>query len=484
MRRATAATLVQALAWLGEALSAHLASDEHNVYVLFDERVLVLRRSVDTGALSQLPGGRGCLDLHGRAGCGRPGHLAALDGMVASPDGRGAYLVAAEQAIAAVRRDPRTGTLFPVEGRDGCVGEGSECTPLRGGLVGADNLREVAITPDGRMLLVTLGAGDRAAGIAVLRRDPATSHIKQLPGPSGCFTTPRIPGCSRLRGVSDVATVAVSPDGRSVLVGGNPGLAILARNPVGATLRQLPGAAGCLSPSGVPGCRHLRGDRGNALITFLDRGARVVLATDDSFCDDDTGECQGTRGTVVLARDPQTGAVFQPAGRAGCLLPSARHGCARLPRSGDFQSVVAGPDDRSAYIVTDGGVLVLTAREGLGLRRLRGPGGCLTMQRTRGCARVPVPFVLNSLRLSRDERSAYAISDGMILTLRRDPVTGALHVLRRRVACLTSHAVRGCIELRGPQHDTGDMLLAAGGRDAYALSTDGIAILQRAPTGG
>ncbi|GAC1323516.1 MAG: hypothetical protein NVSMB25_19900 [Thermoleophilaceae bacterium] len=82
------------------------------------------------GALSQLAGTDGCIDLTGPAGSDNctlasSGSIHSVEALVISPDGKNAYAVSETQAqsVAVFARDPGTGKLTQLSGTDGCVHE-------------------------------------------------------------------------------------------------------------------------------------------------------------------------------------------------------------------------------------------------------------------------------------------------------------------------------------------------------------------------
>src|SRR5205807_300428 len=110
-------------------------------------------------------------------------------------------------AVAVLRRSPATGALAVLAGRSGCIeedGGADGCAPGRA-LRGAHS---VALTPDGRLLLVV---GNAADAIAVFARDPTTGAVRQLPGARGCVGAAS--GCTPAPGLRGVHEVAVSPTG-------------------------------------------------------------------------------------------------------------------------------------------------------------------------------------------------------------------------------------------------------------------------------
>jgi DNA-binding beta-propeller fold protein YncE len=183
--------------------SAYMPSGSGNVAIF-------ARRAAD-GALQQAADPLGCVSwaLPVRF-CDRARALEVANDAVVSPDGRHVYVAA--HGVAAFRRDPATGQLTQLSGRHGCVWtpRSTACTPARG-IDASARPDDVALTPDGRTLYAThtLGGG----GIAVLRRDPVSGALRELPGRAGCLIATRR-GCTPVRGLEGPQTVAVSPDGR------------------------------------------------------------------------------------------------------------------------------------------------------------------------------------------------------------------------------------------------------------------------------
>ncbi|MFN8624278.1 MAG: hypothetical protein U0869_26340 [Chloroflexota bacterium] len=324
------------------------------------------------------------------------------------------------------------------------------CTPLRApaGHSGfAADLSDEAVSPDGRSVYVTvLGAGRgvhagrpgravRASALLVLRRDPATGALRQLPGASGCLAQVRAPGCATARGIDGAGTVLVSPDSRYVYVAGwhSRGLAIFRRDPSGR-LRQPAGTAGCLR------------DRA--------RGAREACRYADLNGDDDLSMSPDGRELYgfgrVLRRDPRTGTVTVTA-RTSVSAPHVT------------------PDGRFAYALQGD---TSTAGSGiLGFRRqpttgslepLPGSARCTDVSRTDGCRRYGSQA--QSLSIAPDGRTlevALGVQD-RVVTFLIDAQTGALHPVQSTATCPGRSAGNAC-----PLDD-------GGGLQGTAIAPDGL----------
>ena len=217
--------------------------DENSNY----SAVLAFMRDPATGSLTQLPGAAGCVTAEVREGCGHA-RLADVGSLMVTPDGRHLYATSPldEPALTAFTRDSRTGALAAVPGRAGCLASQPrrDCVLLRGV---ASVHQKSLITRNGRHVYA---AGFERA-IAAFTRDARTGQLKQLHGRAGCLSSGDGGGpCSKVRGLSPTGAFALSPDERSLYVGGTSltsALVALARDRGSGRLLQLPGRAGCLT---------------------------------------------------------------------------------------------------------------------------------------------------------------------------------------------------------------------------------------------
>ena len=93
-----------------------IAPDGTSLYVASTTGTLTsFQRDVQTGVLTQLPSGTGCLSDGELAGCTAVGGLARASALAITPDGR--TLIAAgtdDDAVLSFRRDPVSGALTRV----------------------------------------------------------------------------------------------------------------------------------------------------------------------------------------------------------------------------------------------------------------------------------------------------------------------------------------------------------------------------------
>jgi DNA-binding beta-propeller fold protein YncE len=160
-----------------------------------------------------------------------------------------------------------------------------------------------------------------------------------------------------------------------------------ARTKVGA-LRQLSGAAGCLTPKGGAGCARVRGvtKHVDAKSIVVTPGGRYVYVAVDS-------------GVLAFSRDPSTGALAQLPGPSGCFSAAAIAGCARSSRMRHPLRLVLSPDGTTLYVTwVDRDSTALPPRAGLSVLRrdasgngtlteLEGASGCVDDAGIEGCTK-------------------------------------------------------------------------------------------------
>ncbi len=333
----------------------------------------------------QLAGPRGCLAGGGKAGHSKRGRgcspARALDGpgpfmgsraIAVSPDGRNVYAASSKSdAIAVFLRNPRSGALIQPRGRRGCVAaKGAEgCAKA----VGLDGPNSVALSPDGRYLYATSRAAD---SVTAFRRDRKTGALTQLRAGMGCVSGLPIPGCAAGRALVAPDVVVVSPDGEDVYVGSFFGNAVAGfqRGRNGA-LYQLPETAGCIAEA-ISGC-----------------APAVALGAPEGLAISPDGTSVYAAGALSnsvaeLARDPETGALSQPSGAAGCVSNGALGGCTEGVQLAGANAVAISPAGRDLYVtslLSDSVTAFSRSAAGI-LTQKPGTNACLVYLRSVGCS--------------------------------------------------------------------------------------------------
>jgi DNA-binding beta-propeller fold protein YncE len=192
-----------------------------------------------------------------------------------------------------------------------------------------------------------------------------------------------------------------------------------------ATPVQLAGTAGCVALKGVEGCaagRAIAEPQGPLVISPDGASAYLVAHSDP--------EALSADALDVFDRDPNTGALTQKPGAAGCLAASGRDGCARDAVLFGAQEAIVSPDGRNVYVTTRAGVAAFARDATTGaLTPLGGAAECLGAPVVQTPCQVGVGLERpDALAASPDGSEVYVTNDHRptIAILRRDPVTGEL----------------------------------------------------------
>jgi DNA-binding beta-propeller fold protein YncE len=213
--------------------SLALTADGRFLYAESDNGVAVLARDPTTGTLTQAGGPEGCVHRSGAEGCTQArtdSSSFGTNGVVLSPDDRNLY-EAFDAGVATFARDPATGALTQLPGTKGCANHHGKlgCAPSRGGF----QSMSLAASPDGRSIYVSGSNGGGA--LLAFARSPADGALTQLPRRSGCYlerlSVARKEGCTQAPLTAEMG-VAVSQNGR-VLYGlsDRGGVSAFARTP-------------------------------------------------------------------------------------------------------------------------------------------------------------------------------------------------------------------------------------------------------------
>jgi len=417
------------------------------------DSVVVFSRDPSTGNLSQI--GKLSDGVDGVEG------LDLVRNVQVSPDGLRVYATGGyDNSLVVFDRDAGTGQLSFVEAlRDGV-----------GGVDGLAGALPLALTPDGRYVL-TCGPGDNA--VAVFRCDPGTGEVD--------FVSALFDGEGGINGLWSAQASATSPDGRHVYVAASAdhSLAVFSRDPdtgdlaIVQVLRDgrygvdglASAATVAVSPDGrsvyVSGYGHelavFARDRETGELAFVERigviqgGANTLPDIFAIHVSPEGNHCYALTewgNILIFDRDPTTGGLNDS---AWCYAYGQDHADS-LALSPDGRDVYAGIEYRSSIA-----------------RLTRDPEtGLLTfVELVSGGSEAPVSGL--EVAVSPDGRHVYAAgADGNLMTIfQRDEATGALTVVGPVPA-------DGC-----PVEEVSGITVSPDGRNVYVFHGDTIAVFGR-----
>jgi DNA-binding beta-propeller fold protein YncE len=286
-----------------------------------------------------------------------------------------------------------------------------------------------------------------AAGASSAAAAPKQGTLTQLAGKRGCLAdrSAKSDGCAKARALDGPGpfmgsrAIAVSPDGKQVYVAssGSDAIAIFTRDRRRGTLRQAPKSAGCVAAGGPEGCAAALGlDEPNSVAISPD--GRSVYATS-----------RASDSVTSFVRNPKTGALRQlPPPLAGCISGAPIPGCAAGVALSAPDVVVVSPDGANVYVGSFFGnsVAAFTRNPSNGaLTQLAGSAGCVA-EETAGCTSGIGLKAVEGLAISGDGTSVYAATalSSAVVTLSRNPATGALVQAGDGSGCIVDTALTGC----------------------------------------
>jgi DNA-binding beta-propeller fold protein YncE len=417
--------------------------------------------ALPTGRLAQPRGEDGCIHARGTNRCARGRAVKSPEDIAISPDGRHVYVASyGSHAIASFSRDRRDGDLEQLSGRRGCVilRRSRTCSTARA----IARPVSLAISPDGANVYVAATGSD---ALAVFARNRRTGALRQLPGASGCLSQRPGGGCRVGRALNEPTSVAVSPDGAHVYVAGRrfpSGVAVLARASDG-TITQAADPSGCVSLGGGSGCRIARG---------ISAPEEVAVSPDSRFV-----LVAGMRSNAVATLQQGPDGLSQAEGEAGCIARVVAEGCApghTLRGPVDLAITAGGRDVYVASSIADG-IAILNRDPATGvLSQPPGRAGCISQDGGGGrCTRGRALDEVWGVALSPDGRNVYAVSAkvNMLAAIARNRSSGRLGQLRGRYGCFIRGGGFGCPEGRGLTVAVA-VTVSPDGRNVYAVSED------------
>jgi DNA-binding beta-propeller fold protein YncE len=268
--------------------------------------------------------------------------------------------------------------------------------------------------------------------------------------------------------LAESISIAISPDDRSVYAtsGQHAVVAVLARDPATGALRQLPGAAGCLSAQPGPGaCPTGRAPEEVTTSVVVSPDGRNVYAASDR---------EGVDSVAIFTRDPSTGALAHNHGRSGCVAQDRRAGCLRRKALRYITDLAISPDGRDLYVATGypgpGAVAIFERRPSGALAQQRGRAGCVSENGSHGdCRKERALSQSSELAVSPDGGNIYVASlTGLSILVRHQ--SGALTQDPGKRSCISSFN-RKCQRARAIEGATG-VAVSPDAADVYVTSVD------------
>ena len=422
------------------------------------------------GALSQLSGASGCLADRSKptAGCAParalrgPAPFLGSRAVAISPDGRSVYVASSgSNAVAAFRRDVRSGRLTQPAGAAGCIAAGGASGCARAiALIGPNSL---AVSADGRSVYATAVT---SSSVITFRRNRSTGALTQ----AGCIAATAIAGCDPGRALDGPDVITVSPDGKSVYAGAFRGsaVAVFTRDPSSGKLTQPADATGCVVNTPVSGCTSglaLGAPEGMAI---SGDGTSVYVAA------------AASNALAVLTRSSSTGALTQATDGSGCIADAPLAGCTTGIQLAGANAVAISPDDGDVYVTSllSNSVTSFTRTPSTGrLTQQPGTSACVIYVLAVGCSLGRALSQPEGLALSPDGASLYAAAfrSDAVAVLGRNATTGGLMQKSRSAGCVTSGAAADCARGRA-LNGVSSLAVSPDGRNVYGAAFDSNAV--------
>jgi sugar lactone lactonase YvrE len=262
--------------------------------------------------------------------------------------------------------------------------------------VGLDAPSAIALAPDGTSLYVTSAGGTLTAFL----RDPVSGALTQQPAGSGCLSDDAQTGCAAIGGLARASSVAVSPDGRTVLVtaADDDAVSSFRRDPATGGLARASCFSGSVATAACP-------------VSTLMLGPRAAIFRPDGL----VAWVAASRGNslVTFQVDPATSILAPTAGPAGCLRSTASADCRPAHGLDDARGLAVSGDGRRVFAAS-------AASDGIAVLGPQLAPNCLSVRATTTANRA------NSVVLACSD----ANGDKIALTIVSRPAHGTIGVAK------------------------------------------------------
>jgi DNA-binding beta-propeller fold protein YncE len=306
---------------------------------LVSDAVTSFRRNRSTGALTQLPGARGCIANRATPGCATGRALDGPDVIAVSPDGRNVYVGAfVGNTLAVLDRDTSSGALTQPSDTSGCIANAPTNGCATGLALGSPEGMAIGGDGDGDGENVYVATAVSNA-VGVFTRDGSTGALTQAADGSGCIVEGALAGCTTGTQLAGANAVAVSPSDGDVYVTSLLSNSVSSFTRAAATgqLTQKSGTSACAIYVLAVGCSLARAFQAPEAIAVSPDGASAYAAAFKSGA------------IVAFDRNASTGGLIQKRNKRGCVtarpLPDCVHGRGLLGAS----ALAVSPDSRFVY---------------------------------------------------------------------------------------------------------------------------------------
>ena len=371
------------------------------------------------------------------------------------------------------------GALSQKSGTAGCISEdGSDGT---GGVCqdgrGLREVESVAISPDGEDVY---SLSFQEGTVAKLDREPTSGELSQDPGSAGCISPGGSGGCNVGKKLSGGQELVASPDGRNVYVAASTAVVTLNRGVGGSLTQETVGTSGCIAEQAVESvCAPGKKLSSPVALAVSPDGKNVYVASFDNKL-------------AVLNRNAATGVLSQTlTGTGGCVHEQIGGECEagkalRIPAK-----IAVSPDGRNVYLSSFFGVSIFSRDPTTGAlhQNMTGTSGCITRDGSEGkCQKDPTLLGVEEIAFGPDGRTAYVASQatGTVGIYDRDPSSGALAKKAGPAGCITVTGNGGACQRNFAVRGAWGIALSPDGANVYVASFffSGVAIFNRDPSDG
>ena len=434
--------------------------------------------SQPVGSLQQLDGAAGCVvdkSVKRKNGCApvralkSPGPFMGSRAIQLSPNGKHVYVASSKSdAVAVFQRNKRTGVLKQPKGAKGCVA--AKGAQGCGKAIGVDGPNSIALSPDGRNVYVTSRS---SSSLTTFRRNNATGALTQLPGAAGCVAGSSVPGCAAGVALVGPDVVEVSPDGKNVYIGSFLGNAVasFSRSNANGALTQLSGTAACIATA-TDGCATglaLKAPEGMAISKD---GDTVYVATALS------------NAVAVLNRNKSTGELTQATDGTGCVVDAPLTGCTTGNYLAGANALAFSPNGRDLYATNliSNTLTSFNHYSSGDIGQKNSISGCLADRGSANCRYARAMASPEGADVSPDGRNVYvtAYATGAVTVLHRNKKNGTVTQLDGRAACVAGPVVPDCTKGRALE-GVSSVVVSDDGRHVYTTSagSDAVNIFDR-----